>query len=179
MAWSAPMTYTDATALTAAQLNAFLRDNLNETMVAKATVPGSIFVTTDTNQLTERTPAQASIQSAEGTTSTAYGDLNTYGPSVSVQTGESAIVIVSALMWGNTVNIDMWMSFEAMGASDLAAADANAWMVSGVAAWQPWRGSMINFITTLTPGLNVFNAKYRVGSHGATFTDRTILVIPQ
>jgi hypothetical protein len=178
MAWSAPMTFADSTALTAGQLNAYLRDNLMETMVAKASNPGSMFVTTDTNQLTERIPVSATVASAEGTTSTTYADLFTPGPAVTAATGSSALVVVSCLQWNNTANTNVYMSFAVSGDTTAAASDNNAFTISGNAAWQPWRGSMGSFITNLTHGNNTFTAKYRVNANGASFGDRSILVIP-
>ncbi len=49
MAWTAPITFTSGSVLTAAQLNTYLRDNLNETAPAKFTAAGQLFVSTAAN----------------------------------------------------------------------------------------------------------------------------------
>jgi len=52
MAWTAPRTWVASETLTAALLNTHLRDNLNETAVAKVTTKGDIAIATGANALT-------------------------------------------------------------------------------------------------------------------------------
>jgi hypothetical protein len=82
MAWTSPMTFTDDTVLTASQLNTHLRDNLLETMPAKATQASTFFAVDATNHLVERNPGRDSNQTASNRNNTEYGDLNA-GPNVS------------------------------------------------------------------------------------------------
>lgn len=177
MAWTSPMTFT-ASVLTAAQLNTYLRDNLNETAPAKATAAGQIFVSTGVNAIAARTPAQQYIITSESTTSLTYANLATVGPAVTVVTGTSALVAVTARMENSTGTAQSVMSYAVSGATTIAADDyGSAWFQSDSAS-QRARISAFNLETGLTPGSNTFTAKYRAGSNTATFVHRTITVIP-
>ena len=52
MAWTTPRTYTTGEVITAAILNAHIRDNFNETAPAKVTTAGDIVYATAANTLT-------------------------------------------------------------------------------------------------------------------------------
>ena len=104
MTWIAPMTAVAGSVFTAAQFNTFVRDLLNETAPAKATTPGSHFVATGTNQIAERIPAQASVNTSESTASTTFVNLTTPGPSVTVTTGSSALIVMSAEIHNGTAS---------------------------------------------------------------------------
>lgn len=179
MAWSAPMTAIANTVFTAAQFNQHVRDNLNETAPAKATAAGSYFVATGTNAIAQRTGETSSVLSTETTTSMSYTDLTTIGPSVTVETGPSAIVIVHATL-SNSGTGSARMAYEVSGATSITPADNRG---IGILDAQD------SFITasgvalhtgglSLTPGMNTFTAKYRVSASTGTFLSRRIVVLP-
>jgi hypothetical protein len=176
MAWSAPMTAVASSVFTAAQFNQFVRDNLNETAPAKATTTGAYFTVSNTNEITERVPAQASALVSETTTSTSFTDLTTPGPEVTVDTGPNALVIVHGSMENSGAGSSR-MAYDVSGASSIAAADNRGIGVFGVAG-AGIVASGAAFHTNLTPGSNTFTAKYRVSSGTGTFTSRRIIVMP-
>jgi hypothetical protein len=163
----------------AAQFNTYVRDNLSETAPAKATTPGGYFVTTGTNQIAERVPAEDFLTTPETTTSTTYVDLATVGPSVSAVTGAYALVIIGGQVGATTAAAaSARMSFDVTGATTLAASDSRAFGKVGGTTDLYVIGSGLYLLTTLNPGTNVFTAKYRVSSGTGTFDDRRIAVFP-
>lgn len=180
MAWTAPMTFVADTALTAAQLNTYLRDNLQETMVAKSTTNGSMFYGTDTNELVERKPAFGRSTGTYRRTSTSYGDAPIPGPIVTVETGTTAMILMSAHMGNSTVDSQACMSYAITGATSAAAEDARGLEVDGIEA------VIANYLGVcgmdmrddLVPGTNTFTMKYRAGSGVAYFAHRFLCVWP-
>jgi hypothetical protein len=178
MAWSTPLTAVSNAALTAAQWNASVRDNLLETAPAKATGAGQLFVSTAANAIAARTPSGTIILTAVTTASTSYTDLATVGPAVTVTTGTQAIVIVSGQLSNATAGQSALMSFDVSGASTVAASDNRALRVVSATASASLEASRVN-ILNLTPGSNVFTCRYRANASGtASFDTRNILVIP-
>lgn len=180
MAWTAPMTAVAGSVFTAAQFNTFVRDNLNECPAAKATTPKAYYATSATNQVSERIPGQAGIFTAESTTTTSYTDLTTLGPQTTVTTGIAALVFIYCFISNNTAGVTSWMSFDVSGASTVAAADIRAISFRPPVVTNPtdMRVSAAFYIDTLTPGSNIFTAKYRASSGTANFDSRRILVLP-
>lgn len=176
MAWSAPMTAVSNAVFTAAQFNAFLRDNLNETAPAKATTAGAHFAVSDTNEISERISETASVLVAETTTSTSFTDLTTFGPSVTVDTGPAALVVVHGSV-ENTGAGSSRMAYGVSGASSIAAADNRGIGIAGVAGVVAVMSGVV-LHTDLTPGTNTFTAQYRVASGTGTFQSRRIVVFP-
>lgn len=176
MAWSAPMTFVANTALTAAQLNQYLRDNMLETAPAKATTAGYHFVTTGPNSIAERAIEGDWIATDETTSETSYTDLNTLGPSVTCVTGTKAIYIMSARM-SHSAGGSLRASIEISGASSIEAGDARELTVHIGHNHQNKVGTTY-FETGLTPGTNTFTMKYRVQDEGTgTFAERHLIVI--
>lgn len=181
MAWTAPMTAVAGAVYTAAQYNTFVRDNLMETAPAKASTAGSYFVTTATNQIGERLVVQGVNNLTDTTSSTSFTDLdNTPGPSVSVFTGGSALVVVGARIGGNTAGTtnSTKMSWKVDGATSLAA--GNEWSTGQVSIGTSAvvYASRAYLITTLVPGVNTFTAQYAVSGGTGTYQYRSILVMP-
>jgi hypothetical protein len=179
MAWSAPMTAVAGATFTAAQFNQYVRDNLNETAVAKASAASQIFVSTGANALAARVPTVASISTSQTTSSTSFADLATVGPQITVTTGTIAIVLFSASMAHSVDNNETATSVTVSGASSIAA--SNAWELSfdGNKATNFSRGTGAHIFTGLTAGSNTFTMKYRVGaSPTGTFRDRELNIIP-
>lgn len=164
---------------TAAQFNLYVRDNLNETAPAKATVAGQLFVSTAANAIAARTPDADAVATSQGTTSTSYTDLATAGPAVTVTTGVSAIVFLRANISNATATNVSSMCYAVSGATTVAAADTNSISLvnSGTAAGNRFGAAF--FHESLTPGSNTFTAKYKSsGVTTATFADRQLAVIP-
>lgn len=175
MAWSAPMTAVANTVFTAAQFNQFVRDNLNETAPAKATVASSHFVGTTLNAIAERITTAAIVATSQTTTSTSYVDLATVGPTVSVTTGPAALVFLYNANVNAAGTSSSLMSFEVSGASSVAANDNQS---IGTNSTVGSRAGAVFLVTGLTPGSNTFTAKYRVGGSTGTFVDRRLIVFP-
>lgn len=179
MAWTAPMTAIAGSVFTAAQFNQHIRDNLAETAPAKATTPGSLFATTATNQIAERTPNAAIALTQDTTTSTSYTstlDLGSTGPALSITTGVAAIVLLSCALQNSTTN-SARMAYDISGATTRAGADNRGVSTFGVAG----SGSNLGICVleqNLTPGVNTFTATYRVAGGTGTFNSRRLQVVP-
>ncbi|MFD8226852.1 hypothetical protein ACFV16_22070 [Streptomyces massasporeus] len=177
MAWNAPMTAIAGSVFTAAQFNQFVRDNLAETAPSKAATPGGYFVTTATNQIAERIGVPSTNLTQDTTTATSYGDLDaTSGPSVTVTTGNCALVIISTALH-NSGTSSSRMSYEVSGASSIAPADNRGIGTYGVAGSGVVCGNVI-FHNDLTAGSNTFTARYRVAGGTGTFQSRRLSVLP-
>jgi hypothetical protein len=175
VAWSTPLTAVANAALTAAQWNLSVRDNLLETPAAKATTPGTFFATSAANTIVERFPNEQTVTTSEGTASTTYVDLTTVGPSQTVATGPGALLIVTARITSSTTTESGFATTAVSGATTSAAADARAVRVTGTLT----RASATTLIV-LTAGSNTFKVQYKssLGTSTASFADRVITVIP-
>jgi hypothetical protein len=213
MVWTQPMTFTANTVLTAAQLNVHLRDNMLASEAAIVQGNLDYIVSDGYNQLTRRRVEHNFIETAETTKSTEYTDLTTVGPSVTLETGRAAWVILTAHLQANVLNAQLLMSFaitrpvgplgpdgepisgldvdeggttnDAEGAGgeggDRDPGDNWALKHDGLTANKGRRCSYVDYISAnLTPGINTFTCKYRVGSESVTgtFQTRSIIVIP-
>ncbi len=178
MAWSAPMTAVANSVFTAAQFNTFVRDNLNETAPAKATVTSSIFVGAGTNAIAERIPGGVFTSAAETTTSTSFVDLATVGPSVTVVTGTKAFIFIRAGMENSGANASCHMAMEISGATTSAASLNRAITTAGLAAASRERIGAGIYVDFLVAGSNTFTAKYSVSANTGTFATRELSVIP-
>jgi hypothetical protein len=180
MAWTTPLTAVSNTALTAAQWNASVRDDMLITPAGLATAAGQIWVSTAANAGAMRTPAFASVTAAETTTSiSTYGNLATVGPAVTVTTGVAAIFGIASTITNGTGGGGGQMSVAVSGATTLAADDA--WMLYYRTPTTPvsFRGSTVHFMSGLTAGSNTFTAKYTTPTGGtATFGGRHLFAIP-
>lgn len=176
------MTAVANTVFSAAQFNQFVRDNLNETAPAKATAAGSHFVATGVNAIVERLTQGATDLNSGTTTATSFANLDApaaIGPTVTVETGPSALVIVQSQL-SNSGAGSSRMAYEVSGATTIAAADNRGTGVFGSAGVAIIASSTaLHFAgVALTPGVNTFTAKYRVSSGTGTFTQRRIIVFP-
>lgn len=177
MAWTTPLTAVANSALTAAQWNASVRDNLLETGPAKATTAGRLLVTTGANSIAERAISTNYVDATQSTTSTSYTDLTTSGPAVTVTTGTSALVIVTAQINNSDANTTA-ASFEISGASSLSPDDQRALVQDSTAGnFEDVRASIIEYVTGLTAGSNTFTMKYRVVGGTGGFRRRRLTVI--
>jgi hypothetical protein len=174
MTWTAPLTAVSGTALTAAQFNSNVRDNLLMTEAALATNKGGYFAATGSNAIAERQFATAAISRGETTTSTSYVDLATSGPSVTVTTGTTALVWMACRF----DNSGTGMSAASLSINGSTPSDTVMVSCTGVVAGNQNRRSVCTRVSGLTPGLNGFSLQYRVVSGTGTFTDRELAVMP-
>lgn len=182
MAWTTPLTAASNTALTAAQWNASVRDNLNMTGPALASASGQLFVSTAANTLAARTPSQASITTSQTTASTSFVNLTTTGPVVSVTTGTQAIAMATCGMAQDTSGGFCNASYGVSGATTIATPAAGVGSLHYRASAVPsqWGGSFAVYQTGLTSGSNTFTMQYNAGNNGgnATFFNRMLTIIP-
>jgi hypothetical protein len=172
------MTAVANSTFSAAQFNQYVRDNLNETAPAKATAAGSYFAGAGVNSIVERRPVTAADLTTGTTTSTTYTNLtgSSVGPAVTCETGPNALVILRAGIMNSGVG-SARMAYDISGAHTQAAADNRGIHVFGLADLNIG-ASDATLMTTLTPGVNTFTAKYRVSSGTGTFAARRIIVFP-
>lgn len=122
------------------------------------------------------TPARIqsnAIVTQQSTNSTAYVDLASPGPSVTLTVPQSGEVTVNLAAFVNTTAAG-YMSVAVSGVTTLAASDENA------AA--SLFGGMINrliHLKGLNPGTTTFTAKYKAGSGTVPFSYRNIIVDPK
>ncbi len=123
-------------------------------------------------------PAGNPVATAETTTNTSYVNLATAGPSVTMQTGPRAIVIVGARLDSSTTSDSVYMSYAVSGATTIAAADTSALEYAAFAAGVNIQASYVDYVSNLTPGFNTFTAMYRTTGGTATYRNRRLIVIP-
>lgn len=180
MVWSTPLTAVANAALTAAQWNASVRDNLNQTAAAKASGDNQVFVSTGVNALAARTPNIASvITGVETTTSTTYTSaLTTPGPALTITTGTAAMVWISAICRCGSVGVAAHTSYAVTGASSITASDD--WCTYFMASTSNYSSRIgVAGMQNVTAGSNIFSMGYRSGTAGTSgFDARAIMVFP-
>ena len=177
MAWTAPMTAVANSVFTAAQFNTHVRDNLLETAPAKATTAGRLIVTAGANSIVERAIASDAIATTQTTGSTAFTDLATVGPSVTVTTGSSAILLWSALMSNSTAAANTYVDYAVSGATSRSPSDASSLRFKSDTGGQELRAGQVMYEGGLTPGSNTFKLQYHVNGGTGSFGDRRLTVI--
>lgn len=179
MSWSAPMTAVAGATFTAAQFNQYVRDNLLECPTAKATAVSQYAVSTGVNAMAMRQAVQNTVNVSETTTSTAFVDLTTPGPQVTVTTGTAALIIISAEINNNTASQAGRVGVLISGATS-EAVNGNYTLrqeTNGTAEFQ--RCSAARLHTGLTAGSNTFKMQYAtVGVSTAAFNFRDLIVVP-
>lgn len=178
MAWTAPMTAVAGAVFTAAQFNVFVRDNLAETAPAKASTPGSFFVTSATNSIAERVVQNGFSSGSDTTSSTTYTNLDTStGPAVTVTTGTQALVILATSAANSVAANISRMSYAISGATTSSATDSHSVAYSNTGSAGNNCANIV-WESQLTPGSNTFTAQYRVAGGTGTFSSRRIVVVP-
>ncbi|NUT53676.1 MAG: hypothetical protein HOV94_41265 [Saccharothrix sp.] len=152
---------------------------MNETAPAKATTAGRFMITSGANSIAERVITESNVDTSQTTTSTSATDLATVGPSVTVTTGTTALVMWSCEMTTDTAGQPALIDFVVTGASSRAAAAETALRFTPSTNGYAHRSGAFTIATGLTPGSNTFTLKYWVGGGGATgfFAYRRILVL--
>lgn len=181
MAWTTPMTAVSNERWLATEFNTHVRDNLNETEVAKVTAAGQYFVSTGANALAARSAGSADEDNAGTTTSTSYtatlsGSPGT-NPSVTKTTGTKALVHIACRQSNSIANTYTRVSFAVSGATSMAANDAWSIRQDGTAANQFKRFGYWTLIDCAS-GSNTFTMQYKVEANTGTFAFRHIIVVP-
>lgn len=179
MAWSAPMTAVHNGTFLASEYNAQVRDNLLETMPAKATAADQYFAVTGANAIAARATGSTYTTGSSTTTSTTYADLlSGAAPAVTITTGVNALVWGTSEMRSDTVNTFCAIGVAVSGASTVAADDIATASIDGVTAANNTRTGFCHLFTGLTPGSNTFTMKYKTSAGTATFGFRELIVMP-
>jgi hypothetical protein len=181
MAWTAPLTAVDGLEFTASQYNTYIRDNMLEMAVAKATTVSQYFTSEGANKVSPRQAKSSVVATSETYGSTEFGDLATHGPEVTVVHGEVAMVFIAASMANSAADTQSVASFAVVGASSISPHDSWKIKVDGTPADQTSRFSMCRLVKLKTPGTSTFTMKYRRGgAEGVTgtFANREICVLP-
>lgn len=171
------MTFVPNSVLTASQLNTYIRDDMMESMPAKATTAGRYFITETRNTIREQSVVSDFVTTTNtSNTASEWIDLGTVGPSVTVYCQSKALVMLYAQMSTATA-VGVWMGYEVSGATESAVDNNRALMIQNTT--QQNVGATI-LHQELSPGLNTFTAKYRVtgGTILGTWLNRRISVMP-
>lgn len=173
MAWTAPMTFVTGAVLPAAQLNTYLAANFNETAVAKASTAGRYFGVDAANSIGEREIKSDIVSTSETTTNSAFVDLATVGPGVTVYSGAKVVVLLSAGVSNNTVGATSNMSVDLNGSGS---STAFALRVTSSTANALYQTTFVD--ARAASGVNSWTAKYATSAGTATFVTRRITVMP-
>jgi len=117
----------------------------------------------------------ATVATSQTTTSTSFIDLATSGPSVTVTTGTSVLVFVSAFM--ENTNEQVQCDFAISGATTRSASATTSLLLRNNAGQGRVRATVVNLMT-VTAGSNTFTMKYSVNGGTGTFAERAITVVP-
>lgn len=158
-----------------------------------------------TNTGTTKSTDYTDLTQASGTVATGTTVPSDVGPAVTVETGNAAWIILTTHMQSSLALSQAYMSFEISRPTGPVGPDGEpivgeeagegaeggegarepgdnwALSIDGLNAGGSFRRSYVDYISAdLTPGLNTFTCKYRVGSESNTgsFTNRQIIVIP-
>lgn len=120
----------------------------------------------------------ATVATNQAVTSATYTDLTTAGPAVTMTTGTSVIITISASVAKVTAGAGNtgFISFAVSGATTLAASDANSSQVSASTSGSQMTLCRRFKLTGLTAGSNTFTMKYRSDGNNWTWQNRSIVV---
>lgn len=112
------------------------------------------------------------------TTSGTYG-FPAGGPGVTVLTGTTAEVTLTAESVNSTAGATNYMGFQIGGATPTAGPfDAAALQQSTQSSFSPLLGSATFMVGSLTPGINTFTTLIKTDAGSADFSNRSIIVRP-
>lgn len=133
---------------------------------------GNIIYASDINSIFQED--SNNVDTLESTASTAFTNLATVGPTVTLTLiGTSVTVTVSVYMNNSAGGNNGYMGCAVSGASTVAASDSKS--ASNVGTNAVTASNTFEF-TGLTPGINVFTAKYRVSAGTGNFVYRWLTV---
>lgn len=167
----------DLIAGTAADTVARLAVGANDTILTadSSTATGLKWAAAATQAVKSVTTAE--VSTSQTSTSATFGDLTTAGPAVTVTTGTSVLVAITATVSNNTSQNISLVGVAVSGATTTAASDANALYVSSSVAGATYQMTVL-IPLTVTAGSNTFTLKYRVGGGTTgTFANRRITLI--
>jgi hypothetical protein len=116
------------------------------------------------------------VTTTEACSSATYTDLATVGPVVTIRTGITALVTVSATMDTQAANRGATMSFAVSGATTIAALDGNSIFAYSLDGDVYVAVSRTFLLTGLTAGVNTFTAKYKLQGGNVNFLRRSISI---
>lgn len=179
MAWTTPKLFQEGEQLTARDLNLYLRDNLLENEVMKATTDGARLSADNQGNLVERKIAYDAIDGSEtalnahenpdGSRFLGPVNLGNIGPQVSVETGSRAIIFFSARIKSTSEDFDLTSNV----GIDIPTSPNHRLQTDFLDAPTPNTASDFNIVKStspsvtcmyfaqgLTPGLNTFVLRY-------------------
>lgn len=173
MAWSTPLTAVSNTALTAAQWNASVRDNLLTTPAALATTDSQWVVSTGANAVVARRPDFGNtVSTTQTSSSTSFVDLATVGPTLTMTTGVRGLILWGCQLFNSSAAAQTYMSFTGANVTASASLAVQNTGTGGIQA------AYSLFLNGMTAGSNTFTAKYSVSSGTGTWQDRRMQLLP-
>lgn len=185
MAWTSPITAVVGAALTAAEFNASIRDNLLATMPGQSDGNTGFFVNSAVNEITKRVPVSV--------VSTQDIFFDPDGPgvfhddpfmNVTVETGTQALVHISADVdpLSGTEGFYTGIAFNVTGASSRPPSLDEAIIFTERGLGLRSHYGVWNLVTDLTPGENTFAMSYvaevDTTGRGMLIYQREIIVVP-
>ncbi len=203
MTWTAPRTWVTAETVTAAIMNAHVRDNLLETSAATVTVAGDIpyadaansmgskvaigatsgMLVSDGSSPVWRIPAGDEDTGNETSTTTSYLTLNngSWGFAseieVSVVTGVTALIFWKANLANDTGGALTFLSYSISGATTSAASDTRSVIYESSSADDTATLTGVD-LRVVTAGTNVFTLEGRVSAGTGKIERPEIVVLP-
>ncbi len=171
------MTFVSGSVLTAAQLNAHVRDNMLETAVAKATAAGGYFAATGPNALGERRVAQRYTGNSGTTSSSTFDDLDDGDDTgVTAVAASGAIVMAGCNILSQATSGVSACGVAMSGPSEVPASDARAVRVNSTGANSGITASQASWVAFA--GSYRLALKYRTTTPSALFSVRRLIVAP-
>jgi hypothetical protein len=182
MAWTAPVTFVNGV-LPASQLNQMLRDNMNETAPAKASMIAGYFASSGTNSIAEREVLSTSFYERFGSISTTYSAVagSTGGgiriPNVAhsgslIALWTSRLYVWSGVALGNAARVSCEVTGKT-SASDSWAISTDGDDTNAI------RGMGFNYFSGLGASTSdQVRMMFRVGSGQANFSNCELIVFP-
>lgn len=179
MAWTAPMTAVANNVFTAADFNTYVRDNLLETMPAKATEAGQYFVSDGPHSLVARKIGYSTLTSSTPQIIANPSDwVDITGGTVTITTGSEALVHCVASLEQDDTDVAGILSIRVSGATTLTADDHRCRVIwdNATANNQARMGSW-GRLASLNPGSNVFRLVATTGSTTTVSVSRAQLIV--
>ncbi len=206
MTWNAPRTWVTAETVTAALMNAEIRDNFLETSAATVTTAGDLGYADAANSMGSRlaigsatthlvsdgsaptwrgiaTDVDTTSKNGTGTSYLPLADLSGGGfgfateIEVTVTTGTVALVLFKATLLNDNAGSFTLMSYSVSGATTVAAADNHVIRYESGAANDTAEFGGFDLRTGLTAGSNVFTLEGRVNGGTGSISRPEIAVI--
>lgn len=191
MSWTAPLTAVAGNSLTAAQFNTYVRDNLNETEVARAFFTGNMLIANGSNSVRARSCFRDSQLSLGNRSSSSYGDLDDYtctdgrnrsdnfGPAVTLTCNGSAVVWFSTRI-GNSGSNPTYASIKVENSvGDTLVSPSDAWAQSqdGTGGQDNKYGVCHRFTALGSDNVRTFVMQYRTSGGTGEWSNRELFVM--